>query len=247
MRYVLLPLTICALLLIIALPTAAQTATPTPPPTPFYVATPAHDLFVWDENPNTNYSTSTAIYYRTSPSLSDLIAYIYPDIQNNEGINSAVLWVYFWNRTPQPVMVNQSWPVDNTVTWNNRPVSIGVIDVVTPTLGWFSFDITETVQKGRSVRLEQAAPPNNNQTFMTSIENSLAPYVVYSYYPTATPLATATPSAAVELVELPSGNLAAVQMSATAGELFISGVLLVVLFVLLWPAIGKIAEMNSKR
>jgi hypothetical protein len=62
---------------------------------------------------------------------------------------------------------------------------------------------------------------------------------------------TATPepvtSAYVEVIPLPSGNVAHVQMTATAGELFIAGVLLLVVFILLWPAIGAIAQMNSRR
>ncbi len=48
-------------------------------------------------------------------------------------------------------------------------------------------------------------------------------------------------------IELPSGGVARVDMVATAGELFITGVLLLLLFVFIWQAVERLANFNSKR
>ena len=48
-------------------------------------------------------------------------------------------------------------------------------------------------------------------------------------------------------ISLPSGGAASVIMQATAGELFVTGALILLLFVQLWPAIVRLAASNAKR
>lgn len=50
-----------------------------------------------------------------------------------------------------------------------------------------------------------------------------------------------------QLISLPSGGLARVDMTATAGELFVSGVLIMLVFIGIWQAVERLANFNSKR
>jgi hypothetical protein len=247
MRYVLLPLTICALLTI-ALPTAAQTATPTPPT---YNATPVADTYVRNRlaEQTINYGFTSSLLYRTL-SANNATAFIYwglPD-ETAKNVTSAIMWFNISNN-PQPVALWETWPIDETVLFASAPPPVNFLGVVTPTLGWNSYDISGAIRENKTIMFVSNGENISSVPFTTvsSRQSANSPYILYELAPTPTPSATATPAAHVELVEMPSGNVAAVDMRATAGELFISGVLLVVLFVLLWPAIGKIAEMNSKR
>jgi hypothetical protein len=228
----------------------AQTSTPTPAPTPVYSATPVHDTWVWDFTPTTNYSTGSQVVYHTFTPR-QTISYFYPGIPEvtAQQINSAILWLYFTN-TPQPVQVHQTWPVNNTTTWNTRPPSLGIIETVTPTVGWASFDITDTVRQGRGVFLAGNGVAAG-RTFIRSKEHTSAPYVTYSYYPTPTPVPTATPSATATpapgqtIIELPSGNNAVLTYELSAGELFTVGGLLAVLLTVLFILIRSYADKGS--
>jgi hypothetical protein len=217
---------------------SAQTATPTPAPTPVYVATPSHDTWVWDFAPTANYSLSSALYYRTHPTR-NIITYIYPGIPNGQNINSARLWMWFYlGETPQSVALHQTWPVNNSTTYNNRPPSLGLIEIVTPTIGWFSVDITDTVRQGRSVALI-GAKDTIQQTYFRSIEHTMSPYVMYSFHATPTPLATATPSPTPlptstpippdYTIELPDNKEAELWLTMTAGEFAITVTLMLAL------------------
>jgi len=64
--------------------------------------------------------------------------------------------------------------------------------------------------------------------------------------PTPTPEPTAITMSSTN-ISLPSGGVAVVEMRASAGELCIVGLLILLVFILLWPAIGAIAQMNSRR
>ncbi len=46
---------------------------------------------------------------------------------------------------------------------------------------------------------------------------------------------------------LPSGESGALIFSATAGDVFVGSIMLVILFILLWPQLVAIAQFNSKR
>ncbi|MCA9979328.1 MAG: hypothetical protein KDD89_00780 [Anaerolineales bacterium] len=50
-----------------------------------------------------------------------------------------------------------------------------------------------------------------------------------------------------QLINLPSGKLAAVDYQLSAGELFVGSILLVITFILLWPQLTALANFNSKR
>lgn len=64
---------------------------------------------------------------------------------------------------------------------------------------------------------------------------------------TETITATATLTYTAVYLDLPSGGVARVDMTATAGELFISGLLLLIFFVFIWQAIERLSNFNAKR
>jgi hypothetical protein len=119
-----------------------------------------------------------------------------------------------------------------------------------------TFDITAAVNAAfpEPLALHIAAVPYTlglkssvQMTYSLASQQPPTPQPTPTAGPTATPSPTATPAAHSEQIDLPSGNVARVQMTATAGELFVAGVLVLVVFILLWPAIGAIAQINSRR
>jgi hypothetical protein len=228
-----------------------------------YVATPLHDTFVWQSNPNTNYSISSALYYK--PAANEIITYIHPGIPANiaQNINSARIVVNFYS-TPTAFNLNQTWPVDASTTWNNRPPSLGLIGVFTPTLGWNSFDVTDTVRQGRGVMLVARNVPGP-QTFLYSREHTNAIRVEYSLHPTATPTpsatptvtptpsATATPSPtatalpSAQRLILPSGGIAEATAVVTYGDIITSGLLVFLIAIGLWVLAYTAAQRGGLR
>jgi hypothetical protein len=144
-----------------------------------------------------------------------------------------------------------------TVNFNTAPAIFNQIHTeVIPNTKLITFDVTSAVNAAypEPLTLYFVANPyasghksSVSMTYSLAAQQPPTPQPTPTAEPTATPSPTATPAAHSEQIDLPSGNVARVQMSATAGELFVAGVLVLVVFILLWPAIGAIAQMNSRR
>jgi hypothetical protein len=203
-----------------------------------YTATPVADAYVSQANPNTNYGVSTALFARNY-SPSSLVSLIRFDIENPAEIKTARLFLYYSSGTVANVDLYETargWD-ETGITWNNAPASEGYITTLETVSNWNSVDVTGAIRNNKGLFIRR---PDNSITIapFSSRQSAQSPYLVYEYHVTPTPSATATPAAHSEVIVLPSGNVARMEMQATAGEAFI------VILLMLLLALGTFALLR---
>jgi hypothetical protein len=236
-----IPFILLALLLGVAfaIPRPASAQTATPPPTPVYQATPLADTYVRNRlaEQTINYGFTSSLLYR-SFSNNNATAFIYwglPD-ETAKNVTSAIMWFNISNN-PQPVALWETWPIDETLLFASAPPPVNFLGVVTPTLGWNSYDISGSIRDNKTIMFVSEGENISAVTFTTvgSRQSANSPYILYELAPTPTPSATPTPSVtptpapASYTVDLPDGGIANVTMSMGLGDFAVAVLLMLVL------------------
>jgi hypothetical protein len=142
---------------------------------------PLADAYVYDNNPNTNFGTTTPLITRTR-SGSNNQAFLKFDLTNFCGASRVVLRVY--GRLSDTKMTSLALDVygvptttwaETTLTWNNRPANSATVQQTAQVAGttprWYDLDITTYVKAelaaGRrtiSLLLKNGTTSSNNST-----------------------------------------------------------------------------------
>ncbi len=163
----------------------SNVAQATTPPATSLTFNPIHDANVRDDNPNTNYGSSTVIQVDNSPAKHILMTF---NVAGTNQVFKATLRLYNVNESSSGgdfyQVVNPSWD-ESTVTWNNAPseeptllASLGEVD---PN-NWYEVDVTSIVTGNGLVGIKMTSTATNG-AYYTSKEGAtgFAPELVLSF------------------------------------------------------------------